>query len=93
MPAFPRQSDDPKVQAQYDEDARLEAESWAKAFGDAKPDPLAGPFTPEENEQLVALMFAAAEEGDQDTLAMLKELSKDPAAYRRAVADFKPDAE
>ena len=93
MPAFPRQSADPAQQAQYDEDARQEAESWAKAFGGAQPDPNAGPLTAEENEQLIALMFAAAEGGDQDTLAQLKELSKDPAAYRRAIADFKPDAE
>lgn len=91
MPAYPRQSADPAEQAQFDADAKAEAESWAKAFGAATPDPLAAPFTTEEKAQIRDLMFAAASEGDTDTLEQLKQLASDPAAYRRAIADFKPD--
>lgn len=85
MPAFPRTSPDPKIQAQYDADEAAEAAWWAKAFASAEPDPLAGPLTAEENEQVRDLMVRAKLDGDDALVDQIAALAKDPPAYRRFV--------
>jgi hypothetical protein len=75
---------DPQEPSRFVGDAS-EGDAWLSAFASAQP---VAPFTDAERKHLLGLLLYAGEQGDDEALAQLKELSEDPARYRAFVAEL-----
>ena len=72
-----------------------EGAAWAKALGGNVQESESGdaaPLTADEKAAVRDLMIHAAETGDTESLDLLQKLAADPAALRKALADFDPQS-